>query len=156
MRKKAVEPRIASKRFTLVGTERKIDFGSDFGPVLGALYRQVTDRLDETQGLAQPVRMIGYWYSAPGGDVYYFAGVEAQAAPEGLTAKALPESLYAVFDEKKRGEMGGPEGAGYKWLGQSKDYTYNEAIPGDLEVYANLTDTAPDCPAEIYIPIKKK
>jgi len=156
MGKKAIAPHFVSRRFVLAGVERKIDFGSDFGPALDALYRQVTDRLDGIQGLTQPARIIGYWYSASGGDVYYFAGVEAQAAPEGLTVKALPESLYAVFDEQRRGAMGGPEGAGYKWLGASKEYTYNEAIPGDLEVYANMTDTDSNCFAEIYIPIKKK
>ena len=154
----AVEPNIVNKRFSLIGAEGKIDFSADFSPALQALYQKVTDQLDGMRGLAQPARMIGYWYyPAPGDfdDVRYFAGVEADAAhvPAGLAAKTLPESLYAVFAEERRGLAGGPEGAGYKWLNQSKEYTYNGAIPGDLEVYRNLTDTAPDCAAEIYIPI---
>ena len=156
----AMEPRIVSKRFAFVGIEGKIDAGSDFSPALEALYRKVREQLSGMRGLAQPARMAGYWYYAAGSvdDVRYFAGVEADAAcvPEGLAAKTLPESLYAVFAEEKRGLAGGPEGAGYKWLGASRAYTYNEAIPGDLEVYRNLTDTAPDCEAEIYIPIKEK
>ena len=154
----AIEPSIATKQFCLVGAESQIDFGTDFNPALQSLYRQITDHLSEMHGLAQPVRVIGYWYyPTPGNfnDVHYFAGVEADAAhvPAGLAAKTLPESLYAVFAEERRGLVGGPEGAGYKWLNQSKEYTYNGAIPGDLEVYRNLTDTAPDCLAEIYIPI---
>ena len=137
----AVEPGIVSKRFALVGVEGKIDIGSDFGPALGALYRKVREQLSGMRGLAQPARMVGYWYYAPGSfdDVRYFAGVEADA----------------VFAEERRGMAGGSEGAGYKWLGASRAYTYNEAIPGDLEVYRNPTDTAPDCEAEIYIPIKE-
>jgi len=154
----AIEPTIITKRFSLIGAEDKIDFNADFSPALQVLYRRVTDQLEGMRALAQPVRMIGYWYyPTPGNfdDVRYFAGVEADAAhvPEGLAAKTLPESLYAVFAEERRGMAGGPGGAGYKWLNQSKEYTHNVAIPGDLEVYSNLTDTASDCAAEIYIPI---
>ena len=157
----AMEPNIVTKRFSLIGAEGKIDFNTDFSPALQALYQKLTDRLDGMRGLAQPLRMVGYWYfETPGdfNDVRYFAGVEEDAAhvPEGLAAKILPESLYAVFAEEKRGVIGGGDGAGYKWLNGSKAYDCNEAIPGDLEVYRNLTDTAPDCEAEIYIPIKKK
>ncbi|MCL2106006.1 MAG: GyrI-like domain-containing protein [Oscillospiraceae bacterium] len=160
-KKMAIEPNIVSKRFTLVGAESKIDFSSDFGSALEALYQKVKDRLSGMQGLAQPARMVGYWYCpTPGSydDIHYFAGVEADTdyVPEGLAAKKLTESLYAVFVEQERGQIGGPEGAGYKWLNTSKEYMYNEAIPGDLEAYRNLTDTAPDCEAEIYIPIKAK
>ena len=159
--KVSAEPEIVSKRFALVGAESKIDAGSDFDSALGALYRRVTDQLSRMRGLAQPVRMAGYWYyPTPGSfdDIHYFAGVEADAAcvPAGLAAKLLPESLYAVFAEERRGMAGGPEGAGYRWLNRSKEYDYNEVIPGDLEVYANLTDTGPDCEAEIYIPIKAR
>jgi len=154
-----VEPVVVSKRFALVGAESKIDAGTDFGPALHALHQKVTERLGEMRGVARPARMVGYWYyPTPGSfdDIHYFAGIEADAAcvPEGLDALALPGSLYAVFAEERRGAVGGPEGAGYQWLKASKVYTYNEAIPGDLEVYANLTDTASDCFAEIYIPIK--
>ncbi|MCL1952106.1 MAG: hypothetical protein FWF60_05320 [Oscillospiraceae bacterium] len=89
MCRKAARPRIVSKRFRLVGAESKIEFGSDFEPVLQALRQTVL------------------------------------------------------------------EGFGYKWLAKSRAYEPNEAVRGDLEVYANLTDTAPDSPAEIYIPIKQ-
>jgi len=158
----AVKPRIVSKRFSLAGAESNIDFGSDFSPILHALYQKVRERLDGMQGLAQPVQMIGFWHigQAPDGrDAYrYFAGVEADTAhvPEGLIAKNLPESLFAVFTEQKRGEMGSPEGYAYKWLSKSSMYEPNEMIRGDFEVFKNLTDTAPDCEAEIYIPIKAK
>jgi len=152
------EPEIVSKRFALVGAESKIDVGSDFYPALGVLYRRVTDQLSGMRGLAQPARMVGYWYyPMPGNfdDIHYFAGVEADTScvPAGLSAKRLPESLYAVFAEERRGMAGGPEGAGYQWLNRSKEYDYNGAVPGDLEVYKNLTDTGPGCEAEIYIPI---
>jgi len=159
----AVEPSIVHKRFSLVGMEGKIDFGSDFNPDLKALYQKVIDQLDGMRGLTEPVRMVGYWYYPTLGnfeDIRYFAGVEADTSyvPKGLAALNLPDSLFAVFTEQKRGIIGGPEGAGYKWLNESmrrNQYTYNGAIPGDFEVYRNLTDTAPDCEAEIYIPIEK-
>jgi predicted transcriptional regulator YdeE len=148
------KPNIIRKRFSIVGAESAVDFSADFTPTLQALYRRVADRLGELRGLAQPVQMVGFWQ--PGGR--YFAGVEADTAfvPDGLAAKELPEALFAVFTEQKRGEAGGPEGYAYKWLVESAEYDYNEQIPGDFEVYRNLTDTAPDCEADIYIPIKEK
>ena len=147
----SVEPSIISKRFSLIGAEGKIDGDAEFEPALRVLYQEVAQRLGEMRGLAQPVRMVGYWRTAPEdhNDVRYFAGVEADTScvPEGLVALDLPDNLYAVFAERERGEVGGPEGAGYKWLEASmrkKQYTYSAAIPGDFEVYRNLTDTASD------------
>ena len=155
------EPRIIRKAFTLVGVRGKITDWSNFGPLLAGLYETVNAGLGKIEGLAKPVRMVGFWHmdSLPSGEreYCYFAGVEADTdrAPDGLTVKALPESFYAVFTEQRRGTMGGPEGYGYKWLCAS-EYDGNEEIPGDFEIFSNTTETGPQCEAEILIPIKPK
>jgi predicted transcriptional regulator YdeE len=151
-----VEPRIITKQLLMVGVESApIDFASDFDPVLKGLYQRVRDKLGEMKGVVEPARMIGFWQ--PYG--VYFAGVEVTVkhAPEGLTIKDLPESLYAVFIEQKRGTVGSPQGYAYKWLKANLDtYQPNEKVAGDFELYRNLVDTQPDQEAEIWIPIKLK
>jgi len=158
----AIEPQIIRKAFSLVGAESAIDFGADFGPALQTLYERVSDKLGVIDGLAEPARMVGYWHMCDmpsGGREYrYFAGVEAESAdlPVGLIKKKLPESLYAVFTEARRGTVSGPEGYAYKeWLPAS-GYDYNGEIPGDFEIFRNMTDTGPECEAEIWIPVALK
>ena len=150
-----VEPRIVAKKFLMVGAETPpVDFASDFEPVLNAARQQVREKLGEMKGVVEPVRMIGFWQ--PGG--VYFSGVEVTVdfAPEGLVVKNLSESLFAVFDEQRRGMMGGPGGLAYKWLVASSEYEHNGAIRGDFEIFKNMTDIGAAAEAEILIPIKRK
>jgi len=158
-----IEPRIIKKTFTLVGVEGDMkDVWPDFGPRLNELYRIVSENLHAIRGCAEPTRMVGFWHmcALPSGgrEFRYFAGVEADTThpPAGLIAHVLPESLYAVFTEQRRGTIGSPEGYAYKqWL-PSSEYVGNEAIRGDFEIYRNMTDIGPECEAEILIPVKAK
>jgi len=154
-KEQGMQPRIITKKFTLAGLESPpIDFQSDFEPVLNALRQRVRDALPAMQGVVEPARMVGFWQ--PGGR--YFTGVEtsSETAPEGFVMKQLPESLYALFVEQRRGTMGGPGGKAYQWLRGSSVYTHNAAVPGDFEVFQNMAETAPDQQAEIMIPIAFK
>jgi len=157
------EPRIIKKVFSLVGVEGDLkEVWPNFGPLLNELYRTVAENLHAIQGLVEPARMIGFWHMCPlpsgGHEFRYFAGVEADSAnpPADLIPHVLPESLYAVFTERRRGTIGSPDGYAYKqWL-PSSNYVGNEEIPGDFEIYTNMTDTGPECEAEILIPIRMK
>jgi predicted transcriptional regulator YdeE len=154
------EPRIISKALNLVGIKGKITDWSNFEPVLNELYKTVNSKLDAIQGIVKPARMVGFWHmdALPSGEreYCYFAGVEADTdnAPERLVVKTLPESHYAVFIENKRGTIGGSGGYGYKWLQSSSDYEPNDEIPGDFEIYMNMTDITAKSKAEILIPIQ--
>jgi predicted transcriptional regulator YdeE len=156
------EPRIISKALTLVGVKGKITDWSNFEPTLNELYKIVYSKLDAIQGIIKPARMVGFWHmdALPSGEreYCYFAGVEANTdnAPDGLAVKILPESYYAVFTEYKRGTIGSSEGYGYKWLRSSSAYEPNGEIPGDFEIYMNMTDTTSESEAEILIPIQPK
>lgn len=156
-------PRMVQKAFRLVGMKGNVgSVWPNFGPLLEDLYQTVRDRLGQIEGLAEPVRMVGFWHmdASPSGehDYCYFAGVEASCEnpPEGLVIKTLPESFYAVFTEQRRGTIGSPNGYAYKqWLPASK-YAGNAGIPGDFEVFGNMADTGPQCEAEIWIPVTSK
>ena len=157
------EPRIIKKTFVLVGVEGDMkDVWPDFEPRLCELRRTVIEKLPAIEGCAKPARMVGFWHmcALPSGvrEYRYFAGVEADAAhpPAGLIAHVLPESLYAVFTEQKRGTIGSPNGYAYKqWL-PSSEYVGNKEIHGDFEIFRNMANTGPECEAEILIPVRAK
>jgi hypothetical protein len=44
----------------------------------------------------------------------------------------------------------------YLWLQSSSNYEPNGAIPGDFEIYMNMTDITSESKAEILIPIQPK
>jgi predicted transcriptional regulator YdeE len=71
----------------------------------------------------------------------------------GLTAKVLPKSNYAIFNEMHRGEVGGSDGYAYKVRFPYSGKELNGAIPGDLEVYSNINDIGSNSKCDIYIPI---
>ena len=156
------EPRIINKALNLVGVKGKITDWSNFAHILNELYKTVNSKLDAIQGIVKPARMVGFWHmdALPSGEreYCYFAGVETDTdnAPDGLIVKTLPESHYAVFTEYKRGTIGGSGGYGYKWLQSSSDYEPNGEIPGDFEIYMDMTDTTSESKAEILIPIQPK
>ena len=155
-----------TKVFQLIGIESEIDLSGDFSPVIDELWKRLRDRRAEIVTAVQPEAWVGYWYTkwadgVPGKNpkVWFMAAVEAESlasVPEGLMGKSLPLSSYAVFREKQRGEMGGPEGYAYQtWLPQS-DYEYNYEVNGDLEVYRTGIPEGTFTPADIYIPIRPK
>jgi hypothetical protein len=70
----------------------------------------------------------------------------------------LPESLYAVFHQKKDGQiMGSAGGYGYKCC-RALNYNYKDenVIKGDITIYKNMTDTGFDCESEFLIPLMDK
>jgi len=155
-----------TKVFQLIGIESEIDLSEDFSPVINGLWKRLRERRAEIVTAVQSEAWIGYWYTkwadgVPGKNpkVWFMASVETESLaniPEGLMGKALPLSSYAVFREKQRGEMGGPEGYAYQtWLPQS-DYECNYEVNGDLEVYRTGIPEGPFTPADIYIPIRPK
>ena len=157
------EPRIIKKAFAIVGVEgdpRPI--WPNFGPLLDELHQTLAGKLHLIEGIVKPVRKVGFWHicEQPSGEreYRYFTGVEANTSnpPAGLITHVLPESLYAVFTEQRRGTIGSPNGYAYKqWL-PSSEYVGNEDIHGDFEVYKNMIDIGPECEAEIWIPIRAK
>jgi RNA polymerase sigma factor (sigma-70 family) len=155
-----------TKVFQLIGVESEIDLSKDFSPMINGLWNRLQERRAEIVAAVQPEAWIGYWYTkwadgVPGKNpkVWFMAAVEVESLaniPEGLTGKALPLSSYAVFREKQRGEIGGPEGYAYQtWLPQS-DYDCNYEVNGDLEVYRTGIPEGSSTPADIYIPIRPK
>lgn len=155
-----------TKVFQFIGVESEIDLGGDFSPAINGLWKRLRERRAEIVNAVQPEAWVGYWYTkwadgVPGENptVWFMAAMEAESlvdVPEGLTGKALPLSSYAVFREKQRGEMGGPEGYAYQtWLPQS-NYECNYEVNGDLEIYRTGSPEGPLTPADIYIPIRSK
>jgi AraC family transcriptional regulator len=156
-------PAFDNREFKLLGIEEEIDFSKDFVKTIISLQEKLFIRLSQIKGIIAVDRYIAYWYykwndgiANQEPSIYYFAAVELNQYPKdtnGLTAKVLPKSNYAVFNEMRRGEVGGPEGYAYKvWL-PSSSKELNEAIPGDLEVYSNINDIGPNSNCNIYIPI---
>lgn len=157
-----MEPRLIKKSFILVGLEDEVDFNGNFVNTITSLQESLFAKLDSIKNSVNSDCYIAYWYykSKEGMEepvCCYFAGLETsdlENIPEGLLSKSIPESNYAVFDEKRRGEVAGPNGYAYRiWLPAS-GRELNEAIPGDFEMYPDRYNIGPDCPCKIYIPVK--
>lgn len=159
-----MENRFLTKEFKLVGVEEKINFNGDFAKTIENLQGKLFNKIDGIKNIIDPDSYTAYWFYKSScctlnqePDVYYFAAVEVNeidSIPEGLTSKIVPKSEYVVFNEKRRGEIGGPEGYAYiEWLPNS-GRGFNEEISGDFEVYHSRTNIGPKCECEIYIPIK--
>lgn len=156
--------RFLSKEFKLVGVESRINFNEDFTKTIEGLQERLFCKIDGIKNIINPDSYTAFWFyktscctSNQEPDIYYFAAVEVTEiddVPEGLTSKIVPKSEYAVFSEKRRGEVGGPEGYAYTtWLPGS-GRQLNVEISGDFEVYQSRYNIGPECECEIYIPIK--
>lgn len=159
----AMQPQITRKQFNLIGLECEIDLEGDFSDALTALTQALLRRVEEIPSPALPPHIVNMWYPKFEGSeeltepaTVFFTGVEEEPGaplPAGFIGKRLPESLYAMFTEERRGTIGGPEGYAYKtWLPTS-GYLLNEQIPGDLEEYPDLTHIGYTDACRIYIPI---
>ncbi|WP_425447328.1 AraC family transcriptional regulator [Dethiothermospora halolimnae] len=157
-----MEPKFIKKEFKLIGVEGEVNFSGNFVKTIDSLQKELFDKLDSIRDINNTNAFIAYWYYKSNGTnkeplCYYFAAVEVdnmESIPKGLVSKIIPESNYAVFNEKRRGEIAGPNGYAYKvWLPTS-DKELNEHIPGDFEVYSDINNIGADTPCEIYIPIK--
>lgn len=162
------QPEIVVKQLNLLGTETGIDLETDFTEQIAVLTEEIKLKLATVRHLVQPVRTINMWYphfedeTATSEPVtMFFSGIEISAeiaaalgaASENLIVKAFPESLYAVFEERQRGTVGGPDGYAYRiWL-PSSGYDLNERIPGDMEVYPDTEHTGYDDFCNIWIPV---
>ena len=98
---------------------------------------------------------VGNWQTHDTVD-YYIAVASDQSAPAGLEAYTVPASTWAIF------EAIGPNPATIQglqhrvvteWL-PSSGYDYGDAP--DLEIYASVDQTAPDCKSYVWLPIVKK
>lgn len=159
-----MKPNIIKKSFKLVGIETQIDFSTDFSTTISRLQEEFLSKLDNIKDAVTPNRYITFWYYKHDEEMcnnepscYCVAAVECSDIKntyKDFIVKELPESLYAAFQEEKRGDIGGHEGYAYKkWLPKS-GYKINEAICGDLEVYYDMKNIGPSSPCEILIPIK--
>lgn len=156
-------PVFDTRKFKLLGIEEEIDFNKDFVKTIISLQETLIERLSQIKDIKFSNGYIAYWYYKWNADipknepsVYYFAAVEVDHYPSdtnGLTVKVLPKSSYAIFNEMRRGEVGGAEGFAYKEWFPSSGKELNEAIPGDLEVYSSINDIGPNSRCDIYIPI---
>lgn len=159
-----MQPRIETHKFTLVGLETEIDMSTDFTEVINALARELSAKLPNIHSVAHPPHVVNLWYPTfeEGSPLtaepksMFFTGVQVLSIckiPEGLILKDLPESLFAVFSEAQRGTVGGPSGYAYQtWLPAS-GYKLNEQLPGDLEVYKDITNIGYMDECKICIPI---
>lgn len=158
-----MNPNMTVKQFTLIGMEAKIDLNTDFSVQIQELTNAIKSRFHEITSAGDSARIINYWYmkfeqsaclNEP--STCFFTGIEAPSdavVPNGMTLQKLPSSLYAVFKEKQRGTVGGPEGYAYRlWLPDS-GYALNDDIPGDFEVYPDSVHIGYDDACEIYIPV---
>lgn len=159
-----MEHRFLTKEFKLIGVEEKINFYEDFTEIIVSLQERLFNEVNNIKNMVNDNSYIAYWYrridqstinEEP--DTYYFAAVEVneiEDIPDGLKSKVIPKSEYVVFNEKRRGEVGGPEGYAYtSWLPNSGRELNNE-VAGDLEVYHSRDNIGYESECEIYIPIK--
>lgn len=157
-----LDPEFTEKEFRLVGVEGKINFNEDFTKTIIALQEKLISSFCKIYDILIPERFIAYWYykwdsNNPNQEptVYYFASTEVKniCSIEGLVTKVIPKSMYAVFNETHRGEVGGSDGYAYKvWL-PAAGRELNEVVPGDFEIYSDIKDIGPNSKCKIYIPI---
>lgn len=157
-----MEPDFIRRGFMLAGIEEEVDFNGNFVKTITSLQKRLFNKLHSIKNAVNPDSFIAYWYykSAEGCEVpacCYLAAVEVSSLediPERLTVKVIPDSNFAVFNEKRRGEVAGPNGYAYRiWL-PTTDRELNEDIPGDFEIYSDRRNIGPDSPCRIYIPVK--
>ena len=160
-RKVETDPdRIETKKLILVGLERHMNVKDGFMDQMRELKKGLFSRLDEIEGRDHPDRYVGYWQQVAGergcGGRMYLAAAEVGAVrnlPQGMVAKALPESEYAIWD-MKNGEEGSVDA--WAWLRRS-DYGLNwdpsMAMVGDFEMF--WLDPAIDT-HEFWVPISPK
>lgn len=158
-----MHPEIILKQFTLLGIETQVDLNTDFTAQIIGLTNAFQQRISEIQSTLPPLRIINMWYPQFNSDsptsepvTIFFTGVEVSrqtTPPGGMVMKTFPESLYAVFLEKQRGIIGGPEGYAYKTWIPNSGYLLNDRIPGDLEEYADTVHVGYEDLCKIWIPI---
>jgi len=163
MTRKKVETdpdRIETKKLTLVGLERHMDVKAGFMDPMRELKEGLFSRLDEIEGRAHPDRYVGYWQQVAGerdcGGRMYIAAAEVSTVrnlPDGMVAKALPESEYAIWD-MKNGEEGSVNP--WAWLrrsGHGFNWNPSMGLAGDMEMFR--LDPAADM-HEFWVPIAPK
>ena len=159
-RKVETDPeKIETKKLTLVGLERYMNIEEGFLDEMRELTRDLSSRLDEIEGRAHAGRYVGYWQMIPGArkcDRMYLAAAEVgrvENLPDGMVAKALPESDYAIWYIKN-----GKEGSvnPWSWLSRSEhEFHWDPAMGmvGDLEMF--WLDPAVDT-HEFWVPIVRR
>ena len=159
--KRETDPdRIETKKLTLVGVERHMNVKEGFLDEMHELVQDLTSRLGEIEGRDHPDRYVGYWQQVAGqhdcGGRMYLAAAEVSTVtslPDGMVAKALPESQYAIWD-MKNGEEGSVNP--WAWLRRS-DYVFHwdprMAMVGDLEMF--WLDAAIDT-HEFWVPVLRE
>ena len=152
--------RIETKKLILVGLESHMDVKAGFMDQMDELVQNLTSRLGEIEGRDHPDRYVGYWQQVAGerdcGGRMYLAAAEVSAVrdlPEGMVAKALPESEFAIW-YIKNGEEGSVNP--WSWLSRS-EYEFNwdpaMGMVGDLEMF--WLDPAVDT-HEFWVPIARR
>ena len=153
-----MEPqRLERKKLVLVGLERYMNVDEGFVDRLGRLKGDLIARLAEIEAKTHPERFVGCWQAIPGArkcDRMYLAAAEVDAVvnlPDGMVAKALPESLYAIWNEGN-GEEGTVSPAYFSWLAAT-DYEFNTAMVCDFEVYQLDPDAEEH---EVWVPVVRR
>jgi predicted transcriptional regulator YdeE len=152
--------RIERKKLILVGLERHMNVEEGFLDEMRELVRDLTARLGEIEGRTHPDRYVGYWQQVAGerclAGRMYLAAAEVDTVrnlPEGMVAKALPESEYAIW-YVKNGQEGSVDA--WAWLRRS-EYGFHwdppMAMVGDLEMF--WLDASIDT-HEFWVPVVRK
>jgi len=152
--------RIERKKLTLVGLERHMNVEEGFLDQMDELVQDLTSRLGEIEGRDHPDRYVGYWQQIAGerclAGRMYLAAAEVSTVrnlPEGMVAKALLESEYALW-YIKNGEEGSVNP--WAWLSRS-EYEFHwdpkMVMVGDLGMF--WLDAAIDT-HEFWVPIVRR
>jgi AraC family transcriptional regulator len=154
-----MEPKIIfDKEFKVVGLKKLVKPLSDAIP---DLWGHFFSRRDEIKNDVEPDVALGVCEYMPDvtddSEINYYACVEVtdfKSIPEGMTAKTIPPSKYAVFTHK--GSMAG--------LKSTYDFIYDSWLPNSghklaesdtIELYdsRSIDISSPDCEFDIYIPL---
>ncbi|NLO47566.1 MAG: AraC family transcriptional regulator [Clostridiales bacterium] len=156
-----MKPSMITKRFLLAGYEAEIDLRFDFTETMNQLRGKLKLNLNRIGGKFSPIRVIGIWqpFDPGGGEEnmakrIYFTGIEIANAgdiPEDFIVKDLPESLFACFREKQRGEISG--GMYTQWLPAS-GFILNEDLMCDLEIFDGFERCGGLDECDIFLPVR--
>ncbi len=156
-----MQPGIITKKFLFSGYETQIDLRADFSETMKQLRGKLMLNLNLIGKKLSPVRIVGIWQPFDlGGEEenmakrIYFTGVEISdknAVLEDMVVKDLPESMFACFREKKRGEVSGTMYT--QWL-PSSGFILNEDLMCDIEIFDGFDHCADEDECDILLPVR--
>lgn len=159
----SVEFSIITKKFLFAGFEAPIDLKESHWQGMDDVKSSLKTSLEKIENRIQPTRFIGIWEADPDADYskqvnhskrLYFYGIEVSSLgniPSSCAIKDFPESIYAVFKERKHGS---PK---YDWLkaaGYEPDREFQQKYALDMEIFEEIDNDGFEW--DVLIPCKKE